>query len=39
MEDSAQKTIWAEKAQSFITNHVEESDIGEVLKSLLPCSG
>ena len=33
------KRLSGQKAQSFITNHVEERDIGEVLKSLLPCSG
>jgi len=33
------KRLSGQKAQSFITNHVEERDTGEVLKSLLPCSG
>jgi hypothetical protein len=39
LRKTQRKRLSGQKVQSFITNHVEERDIGEVLKSLLPCSG
>jgi hypothetical protein len=39
LRKAQRKRLSGQKAQSFSINHVEERDIGEVLKLLLPCSG